>query len=133
MEITLTQDNIQAIRQVMSKKQELEKELEKVNNYVRIYKKEIKQIESVMHRTKTGDLMLVSEMEESHLLNTINFMVKRGFRIDDKQLQKYIDEVKKRNLVDKVIEMTELSENKLLESKNFIEEFENSDSEDDWF
>lgn len=114
MEITLTQNNIQDIKKIISKKEELEKELKKIDNYLRIYKKEIKQMENIMHRTKTGDLMLVSEMENDHLLNTINFMLKRGFRIDDKSIQKYIDEVKKRNLVDKVLEMTTETENKLL-------------------
>lgn len=82
----------------IKRKQELVKEIKQIDNYLEFYADEVHELANSMHRTAEGELMLISDMTDDHLINTYNLGAERWYKIE-----KYKPEIKRRNLVDRVI------------------------------
>lgn len=93
----------QNIKGLILNKIALEAALKQVDKMSELYQEEIQKQAKLLHITKEGMPMFVSEMTDSHLLNTIKALLKRGAKFTDKAMKKYIAEAKKRNMVSDII------------------------------
>lgn len=80
--------------------------LEKIRREMKIYKKEISQIQDKLHTKKDGTIVLLSEVTDDHLILIVRMYLKDWYEIGDIP-SKYLDEVKSRGLVTKVLDMEE--------------------------
>lgn len=96
------QDNI---KKFVASKIALKKALKNMEALEELYQDEIQEAGNILHITGDGVTMFVSEMDDAHLLNTIKLFVSRGYRINDHRVKKYIDEAKKRNLAQEILDI----------------------------
>jgi hypothetical protein len=81
----------------------LNKELKQIKKFSAVYSDEISEQKANMHITKDGSIMFIPDMENSHLINTVKMFIRNGFNLSSRKIKKYIDEVKKRGLVNEII------------------------------
>lgn len=103
-------------------KKKVEQELLKLDRIEQFYKKELNELRNQYHTTKDGKVLHLSQMENSHLMNTAALMEgkfgRRGV------VNKYTNEIKKRGLVNEYFA--------LLDSKNILVADEPDEEEDIW-
>jgi hypothetical protein len=92
-----TKDNI---KNFFSFKKEILSIIKRMNRFEDIYEDEIKELKKEIHISKNGDIYFISEMEDSHLVNTVNLLIENGIRLKNKNMKKYLNEVKNRGLID---------------------------------
>lgn len=93
----------QNIKNFILKKIEMTRILKRMNKIEDIYGDEVSEQENKLHITKQGNAMFVSDMEDSHLINTVKILLKKGANHSSGRVRKYMEEIKKRNLVHEVI------------------------------
>lgn len=99
---SLTQE--QNIKNFILAEIDLKRALMQMSKVKSIYGDEIEEQSNNLHITKGGEAMFVAEMKDSHLINTINLLLRTGkANFSSRGLKKYITEVKKRGLVSEII------------------------------
>lgn len=69
-----------------------------------IYRDEIKEASTQLHRTRWGDLMTVQSMTDDHLLSTIKVYLSHNHDDFSEVPKKYLDEAKRRDgMLEKII------------------------------
>ena len=69
-----------------------------------LYEKEIRAISSELHTTRDGTIILISDMENTHLMNLMGLFKKNRADIDDIP-ERYLDEIKARWLDNELLEL----------------------------
>lgn len=82
---------------------ELNKQLKSLKKLNAIYGDEIAEQKQNLHVTKGGDVMFISDMKDDHLVNTVRLMLRNGTSFNSRKMKKYINEIKKRGLVNEII------------------------------
>lgn len=118
-------DNLKSFFTFKKQILDLEKRIEKFES---IYDEEIEELKSEIHVSKSGDIYFISEMEDSHLINTVNLLLENK-TLKSKIVKKYLKEIKKRGLVEKID--INKSKEKETEFKDF-EEFYNYQDDPFW-
>jgi len=81
---------------LIQRKADHQKEGRAIEKLEDIYDSELQSIKSQLHTTSTGDIMLIKNMTDDHLLNTAKWML-RYHKWNYKSIPKpYMDEVKTR-------------------------------------
>lgn len=88
------------IKNFFSFKKEIMNIINRMNRFEDIYDDEIKELKEEIHVSKDGNIYFISEMEDSHLINTVNLLIEKGVKLKNRNMKKYIKEVKKRGLID---------------------------------
>ena len=118
-------DNLKSFFTFKKQILDLEKRIEKFES---IYDEEIEELKSEIHVSKSGDIYFISEMEDSHLINTVNLLLENK-TLKSKIVKKYLKEIKKRGLVEKID--TNKSREKVVEFQD-LEEFYNYQDDPFW-
>ena len=118
---------IKQVEVYQTKKASLEKELEDVRRFENIYAKELKSIQTKLHKTADGKVIHLSNMEDSHLINTAKMFYAKFGEKRTSPTMKYVDEIKRRGLVDTYLVATKQKQ------KLTAEEIEQLESVEDEF
>ncbi|RTL06175.1 hypothetical protein EKK58_06045 [Candidatus Dependentiae bacterium] len=89
-----------------TEKNNLIKKLKEIERFENIYRKELRVISNQFHTTKDGVVIHLSEMKEDHLLNTARMFYNKFGENRNSPTMKYIEEIKRRNLIDKYLVLT---------------------------
>lgn len=98
------------IKKFILNKVQITKAVKQMSKLEDIYYDEVKEQEEKLHVTKDGNAMFVTEMEDSHLVNTVKFLVKMGAKLKSGKVKKYMEEIKKRGLVNQIIDVEEVEQ-----------------------
>lgn len=98
MTLTTTQDQniLDILMVIIKRKQDYEKEGKAIKKLEAIYSEELKAIASKMHKTAGGELTLIENMTDEHLLNTIKVFLRNNHWDYSDVPKRYLDEAKKR-------------------------------------
>lgn len=90
---------------LIQRKSAHQKEWRAIEKLEAIYDTELKSIKSQLHTTSTGEIMLIKNMTDEHLMNTAKWML-RYHKWSYKSIPKaYMDEIKSRpGMLDQLIE-----------------------------
>ena len=117
MEIIIKNNSIEELTKsvavLLAEEKDLENKLKSLQRIKSFYKEEINSVKDLYHTTKLGEVKLISEMDDNHLLNTATLFSKNG-----NVSKKYLNEIKKRGLAGQYFS--------LLDAKNI----NNDDNED---
>lgn len=96
---------------IIKRRQDWVKEWKAIDKLEAIYQDELKEISKQLHTTATGETILIQNMEDDHLINTIKLILRRH-HWDFKQIPKvYLNEAKRRPwILDKIIDYTPVIE-----------------------
>ena len=96
-----TKSTVEQVLELMKRESELQAELAQITKKKLFYKDEISQVKGMMHTTWEWVHMLVSQMTDIHLINTVSRYTRHKWL--ESVPKRYIDEVKKRDLIDNVL------------------------------
>lgn len=88
---------------ILQQERELTLKLDEIRIKKAFYKKELSELESLSHTTRDGTMLLISDMTDEHLINTVKSCSKYKGWLDHVP-DKYLNELKSRNLVDKILD-----------------------------
>ena len=92
------------VKNLLLTKVNLQKSLKQIEKFEEIYEDEIQEQSKNMHITRDGTVLFISDMEDEHLLNAIKLYLRNGYNFRTTQVKRYMTEIKKRNLVNKIID-----------------------------
>ena len=89
---------------IIRRKEAWVKEGKAIEKLEAIYKDEIKEASTQLHRTRWGDLMTVQSMTDEHLLATVKVYLSHNHDDFSDVPKKYLDEAKRRDgMLEKII------------------------------
>lgn len=119
MTITTTENKtlMENLLMIISRREAWKKEGIDIDKLESIYRDELSQIQKQMHTQADGKIILISSMDDQHLMNTVKLILNRH-KWDYKQIPRvYLNEMKQRTwMVEKLIEYTPVIEQSTIQS-----------------
>lgn len=101
---TISTSMLDTIFLIIRRKEAWVKEGKAIEKLEAIYRDEIKEASTQLHRTRSGDLMTVQSMTDDHLLATIKLYLTHNHDDFSDVPKKYLDEAKRRDgMLEKII------------------------------
>lgn len=118
--MTISETDIKKITDILNEEVAIKRRLRDIDNIKAFYQDELSELASTMHQTRDGIIVFVSQMKDDHLIATVRMYLTNGSDLRHIP-KKYLNEVKKRNLIDKILETQTLlaSANGLDDSDEF--------------
>jgi len=113
MTLTTTQDQtlLDTLMTLIKRKQAHDKEWRDLDKLYSIYRKELREMEWLMHKTADGTIVIVSNMDDDHLFNTIKLILNRNHWDFSSIPDKYLQEAKRRPwMLDRILTINSVIE-----------------------
>ncbi len=102
---------LDTLMNLIKRKQAHDREWRDLEKLYSIYKKELREMEWLMHKTADGTIIIVSNMDDDHLFNTIRLILNRNHWDFDSIPDKYISEAKRRTwMLDRILAINSVIE-----------------------
>lgn len=122
MTITTTENKtlMENLLTIISRREAWKKEGRDIDKLESIYRDELSQIQKQMHTQADGKIILISSMDDEHLMNTVKLILRRH-KWDFKQISKvYLNEMKQRTwMIEKLIAYTPVIEQSTIQSYDY--------------
>ncbi len=135
MTITTTENKtlMENLLMIISRREAWKKEGRDIDKLESIYRDELSQIQKQMHTGADGKIILISSMDDQHLMNTVKLILNRH-KWDFKQIPKvYLNEMKQRTwMVEKLIAYTPVIEQSTIQNYGYDDD-DDEDNYDDQY
>lgn len=121
----VSQEDIDILTAILNEEIAITKRLVEIQTIKSFYQDELDQLRETMHTTRDGTLMFVSQMTEEHLINTVQCMMDPAYGFK-RVPKKYLNEVKKRWLINKLMNTTQMIEQSSV-GRNALNVIDNED------
>lgn len=127
MTITTTENKtlMENLLTIISRREAWKKEGIDIDKLESIYRDELSQIQKQMHTQADGKIILISSMDDQHLMNTVKLILNRH-KWDYKQIPRvYLNEMKQRTwMVEKLIAYTPIMEQSTIQNYGYDDDDE---------